>query len=102
MADVLNGPGLALFGGIGWPEVLVILAVVLLLFGGRKLPELARGLARGLRSFRDELRGVKKDLEEEDHEQEGPGTNEEGSGEPEPGEKSEKESAEDRQQQQQK
>ena len=98
MADVLNGLGLALFGGgIGWPEVLVILAVVLLLFGGRKLPELARGLARGLRTFRDELKGVKKDLEED--EEEGSASDEAGPKKPELSEKSEKESAEGRQQQ---
>jgi sec-independent protein translocase protein TatA len=45
-------------------HVVVILLVVLLLFGGKKLPELARGLARGMRIFKDELHSVKKDLEE--------------------------------------
>ena len=35
-----------------------------MLFGGKKLPELARGLARGLRLFKDELKGVKTDIEE--------------------------------------
>jgi sec-independent protein translocase protein TatA len=55
---------LALFN-LGPTEVIVILAVALLLFGGRKLPELARGLGRGLRLFKEELQGVKKDLEED-------------------------------------
>jgi len=40
--------------------------VILVLFGGSKLPELARGLARGLRIFRDEMHGVKSDLETPD------------------------------------
>ena len=37
--------------------------IILLLFGGRKLPELARGLAKSLRIFRDEMHGVAKDVE---------------------------------------
>ena len=54
---------LALFGLPGWVEVAIVILAILLLFGGRKLPELARGLARGMRVFRDELHGVKTDLE---------------------------------------
>jgi sec-independent protein translocase protein TatA len=46
----------------GW-EIVIILAALLLLFGGKKLPELARGLARSLRIFKDELHGVKTDVE---------------------------------------
>jgi sec-independent protein translocase protein TatA len=44
-------------------EIVLILLVVLLLFGGKKLPELARGLARGLRSFKEEMRDVRSDIE---------------------------------------
>ena len=40
----------------GLPEVLVILAILLLLFGGRRLPELGRGISRAIRSFRDATR----------------------------------------------
>ena len=54
---------LAFFGGIGWPEILIILLVILLLFGGRKLPELARGLGKGLREFKDAVSGAKDELE---------------------------------------
>lgn len=49
---------------IGWPEIVLVLLLVLLLFGGRKLPELARSMARGLRIFKDEMKGIKKDLDE--------------------------------------
>ncbi len=48
----------------GYVEILVILGAMLLLFGGKKLPELARGLGRGMREFRDELKGTKKELED--------------------------------------
>lgn len=43
---------------IGTPEIIVIVLVVLLLFGGRKIPELMRGLGRGVRSFKDGVNGV--------------------------------------------
>lgn len=46
-----------------WHTVALVV-VVLVLFGGKKLPELARGLARGMRIFKDELHGIQKDLEE--------------------------------------
>ncbi|MDO1502177.1 twin-arginine translocase TatA/TatE family subunit [Winogradskyella maritima] len=38
---------------IGWPQVVLIAVVVLLLFGGRKIPELMRGLGSGLKEFKD-------------------------------------------------
>lgn len=44
-----------LIGGLGGPEILVIAIVVLLLFGGKKIPELMRGLGKGVRSFKDGL-----------------------------------------------
>jgi len=40
-------------GMIGWPQVIIIAVVVLLLFGGRKIPELMRGLGRGMKEFKD-------------------------------------------------
>ena len=54
---------MGLFGLPGYWEVIIIVLAILLLFGGKKLPELARGLARGLRIFRDELKGIKHDLD---------------------------------------
>ena len=40
-------------GWIGGPEIIIILVVVLLLFGGKKIPELARGLGKGIRDFKN-------------------------------------------------
>lgn len=38
---------------IGWPQIVLIAVVVLLLFGGRKIPELMRGLGSGIKEFKD-------------------------------------------------
>ena len=44
-------------GSIGVPELLLIFVILLLIFGGKKIPELARGLGTGIRNFRDALHG---------------------------------------------
>lgn len=44
--------------GLGTGELIVILAVFTLMFGGRRLPELGRGLGQGLRGFKEALKGV--------------------------------------------
>ena len=50
-----------LIGGLGAPELLIILAVIVLLFGASKLPELARGSGRALRIFKAETKGLGDD-----------------------------------------
>ena len=45
-------------GGIGMPEILLIVLVVLLLFGGKKIPELMKGLGKGVRSFKEGMNGL--------------------------------------------
>jgi sec-independent protein translocase protein TatA len=52
---------LALFGPLGGQELLLILLVLLVLFGGRKIPELARGLGEGIKNFRGAIREPEKD-----------------------------------------
>ena len=47
---------------LGTTEIIIIAAVVLLLFGGAKLPELMRGLGKGIREFKDASREVKKEI----------------------------------------
>jgi len=54
-----------ILGSLGLPEILVIALVVLLLFGGRKIPELMKGIGRGVRSFREGMNGEEKDPEKE-------------------------------------
>ena len=39
-------------GAIGWPEITLIILAIIILFGGKKLPELARGLGQGLKEFK--------------------------------------------------
>ena len=51
-------------GNFGWTEILLIAFVVLLLFGGKKIPELMRGLGRGVREFKDAKDNVRRELEE--------------------------------------
>lgn len=57
---------------LGWNEILLILMVVLLLFGGRKIPELMRGLGKGIREFNDAKNNVRKEIEEGINEKERP------------------------------
>jgi sec-independent protein translocase protein TatA len=49
---------------LGGSEILLILAAVLLLFGGKKIPELMRGLGRGMREFNDAKNNVRREIEE--------------------------------------
>jgi sec-independent protein translocase protein TatA len=53
-----------LFMGLGGQEILVIALIVLLLFGGKKIPELMKGLGKGVRSFKDGMNDVEKDVKE--------------------------------------
>jgi sec-independent protein translocase protein TatA len=48
-------------GSIGLPELLVIMAILALIFGASRLPELGRGLGRGIRNFKDATRDGMKD-----------------------------------------
>ena len=53
-----------LIGGLGIQEVLLIALVVLLFFGGKKIPEMMNGLGKGVRAFKDGMNDMKKDIEE--------------------------------------
>ena len=47
---------------IGYTEIIIIALVVLLLFGGRKIPELMRGLGKGVKSFKDGVNGKDEEV----------------------------------------
>ncbi len=49
---------------LSWNEILLILLVLLLIFGGRKIPELIRCLGKGIREFNDAKSNVRKEIEE--------------------------------------
>ena len=51
-------------GNLGFQELLIIGIVILVMFGGRKIPEFMRGLGKGIREFNDAKNNVKKEIEE--------------------------------------
>jgi sec-independent protein translocase protein TatA len=52
-----------MFGNLGATEIILILAVILLMFGGKKIPELMRGLGNGIREFNDAKNNVKTEIQ---------------------------------------
>jgi len=55
-----------LIGGLGTPEILLIAFVVLLLFGGSKIPELMKGIGKGVRGFKEGLKGIEDEFNSPD------------------------------------
>lgn len=47
---------------LGWPELIIILVLLLLLFGAKRLPEVGRSLGKGMREFRDATKGLADDV----------------------------------------
>ncbi len=56
---------LAFIGGLGVPEILLIALVVLLFFGGKKIPEMMRGLGKGVRSFKEGMNDIEKTVNDD-------------------------------------
>ena len=59
--------GFLFLGNIGTGEIIIILLIVLLLFGGAKIPELMKGLGKGVKSFRDGLKEVEDEIKDIDN-----------------------------------
>lgn len=55
-----------LFLGLGMQEILFIALIVLLFFGGKKIPELMKGLGKGVKSFKDGMNGLEDSIEDKD------------------------------------
>ena len=53
-------PSLAFLPNVGLPEILILLAIVILIFGPKRIPQAARSLGRGIRNFRDSVSGEEK------------------------------------------
>lgn len=51
---------------IGGPQIIIILVIVLLLFGGKKIPELMRGLGKGVKAFKQGLNDAEKEINSDD------------------------------------
>lgn len=56
---------LLLLGNIGAGEIIIVALIVLLLFGGKKIPELMRGLGKGVKSFKDGMSDIEKEINDE-------------------------------------
>ncbi len=69
MGDMTNALVIPQALGIGPPELIIIFAVLVLLFGAKKLPELARGSGRALRIFKAETKGLMDDDDDKSQEQ---------------------------------
>ena len=57
-----------IFSSLGLPEILIIALIVLLFWGGSKIPELMRGMGKGVRSFKEGLNEVEKEVKDVDKE----------------------------------
>ena len=53
---------LLFLGNLGTGEIIIIAIIVLLLFGGKKIPELMKGLGKGIRNFKDGAKGIEDDI----------------------------------------
>lgn len=56
---------LLFLGNIGTGEIILIALVILLLYGGKKIPELMKGIGKGVKSFKDGMHEIEKDITEE-------------------------------------
>ena len=59
---------LLFLGNLGTGEIVIIAIVVLLLFGGKKIPELMKGIGKGVKNFKDGVKGLEDDIKLDDSE----------------------------------
>lgn len=52
-----------MFGSVGWPQLLIVLVIVLVIFGAKRLPEIGKSLGSGMREFKDSVTGKENEDE---------------------------------------
>jgi sec-independent protein translocase protein TatA len=57
---------LLFLGNLGTPEIIIIAIIVLLLFGGKKIPELMKGLGKGVKNFKEGVKGIEDEIKVDD------------------------------------
>lgn len=57
---------LLFIGNLGTGEIIIIAIIVLLLFGGKKIPELMKGIGKGVKNFKDGVKGLEDDIKLDD------------------------------------
>jgi sec-independent protein translocase protein TatA len=57
---------LLFLGNLGTPEIIIIAIIVLLLFGGKKIPELMKGLGKGVKNFKEGVKGLEDEIKIDD------------------------------------
>ena len=57
---------LSFLGNLGTGEIIIIAIIVLLLFGGKKIPELMKGIGKGVKNFKDGVKGLEDDIKIDD------------------------------------
>ena len=62
---------LLFIGNLGTGEIIIIALIVLLLFGGKKIPVLMKGLGKGVKNFKDGVKGLEEDIKVDDTENKG-------------------------------
>jgi len=57
---------LLFLGPLGTPEIIIIAFAILLLFGGKKIPELMKGIGKGVKNFREGVKGIEEEIKVDD------------------------------------
>ena len=57
---------LLFLGSLGMTEIIIIALIVLLLFGGKKIPELMKGIGKGVKSFKDGVKGIEEEINKDE------------------------------------
>lgn len=58
-----------MFGNLGAPEIILIILAILILFGAKKIPELAKGIGKGMKEFKKAVKEVEEDINLEDNDE---------------------------------